>query len=623
MLAASLVMVVPVPASATGRGPSGPVRPVPVSARAWSQSPAAITVGACASAANVKSFRGSESISLNQSVSGPDNSGGTVNVILSHSADITFSSVVPVGGPSTFQGQTTAPVAVHDTYTDTDSSGKTTGEQVAKGAATVYGGIVVSGCQYAASFGFVTATTVTSPGSRAQPGSLNESVNSGPRPLPAVLQLSGRATVNVYCAHAILPLQGGYLLGTNNFDYLYCGAHGSGQGQPVGKATISWHFYPTNRPPARCSIGTGGTTASAGPFAARPIIRTQQQSGAAVACELGPAVIRDVYTQADKEAFKKQYGDLLKDVAKACGVDTSDPLTLIDLLAHTLGSSLILVWDPCRWVGIQIHHLLALIKDPPGTAVSVVALPVVPRSKSVPARCTLGASTCRRGGGLALAYVRALGQVTAAEVALATSLDRLGSAPAAPEDLAANPPQYSLRLQAAAAMLYSGLLAAWCERLRTASANMTRFLVSLGGVARRAAGRVPPVQRPSMLWETYHHMNVYGLAQLTEDLLSQEVEVPLRAYAKHHPSAAGQTAAVARQLASVHGSLESDLNAIVEAQGQAAVSAATRRFVHDASSIGVLRGLRKYAPNASMTAELLAFAAGGLTKGNPVALTAP
>jgi hypothetical protein len=213
--------------------------------------------------------------------------------------------------------------------------------------------------------------------------------------------------------------------------------------------------------------------------------------------------------------------------------------------------------------------------------------------------------------------VRYLAQATAAIDALGTSLNRLGAAPAEPENLSANPPAYGRRTQVAASRLYSGLLAAWSQRLKSASANMARFFRGLGGQARIAAKRMPPILPAAPLWKNFHQMNVYELAQLTEDLISQQIQVPLATYAKHHHSAAARIASLTHKMNSVHRSLETDLNAILAAKTQSARTSAANRYAHDARRILAIGGLATYAPHAPLTAQLLAFAAGALTTNTP------
>jgi len=200
----------------------------------------------CPSLTGVKAFHGDVDISLDQSASRIFSSGEIVHVKLVHLVAVRFSSVEPVGGPDTFQGQTTGNVVkIEDTYTDITSSGQATWKQAASGPATAFGGVTFSGCEYDASLGFVTATTVTSPGSEPKRDVLHESADSGARLVPKDLQLSGSTTAKVYCPDSVLAFAKGYLLGPNVFDDLFCGGHRPNQA--VGDATMFWDFTPVLR----------------------------------------------------------------------------------------------------------------------------------------------------------------------------------------------------------------------------------------------------------------------------------------------------------------------------------------------------------------------------------------
>lgn len=343
-----------------------------------------------------------------------------------------------------------------------------------------------------------------------------------------------------------------------------------------------------------------------------------------VACNPGPPVNKHTFTQAEKDALMKQYNEAQIKSAFYCGVDSSDPIHYLQVV-FSAGAIGFAAYSVCTYETLIYLRLQTMInKDPPDPRVSLVALPIVPAAKGKPSKtCPFAASTCRRGAPLALAYLRSLGQAAAAIVAEGTSLNRLATAPATPEDLTGNPPMYSLRLQAAAAELYSGLLAAWSERLQSASTKFARFLRGLGGNAAIAAKRLPKVLPASLLWPAFHRMDVYELAQLTEDLISQQVHVPLANYAKHHAAAKARIARLLRQLNSVHSTLERDLSAIRAASSRTIRTQAANRFARDANRITGIRGLATYAPHAPLTTKLLAFAAGALTTRNPKPVTAP
>ena len=69
------------------------------------------------------------------------------------------------------------------------------------------------------------------------------------RSIPAGLKLSGTATVGAYCG-GIVTDQGSYNFqglypGNDSWGGEFCSLSGAGAGQPVGTATITWHFLPT------------------------------------------------------------------------------------------------------------------------------------------------------------------------------------------------------------------------------------------------------------------------------------------------------------------------------------------------------------------------------------------
>lgn len=224
--------------------------------------------GACASHASVKSFHGFGSARFMNTASGDDGNGGTATVTLDEgAAGVQFPSVSPQPGTSrhTWIGKAEGGgkggvVGVEDSYTDNAGGQLTTGEQTARGP-TDGGGVAIeflpSGkCVYQLRFSFGIATTPSgqwpTPDSEGGPGpdrGVTGYATSPLRSIPAGLKLSGTATVDAYCGGVVTD-KGSYNFqglspGNDSWGGEFCGLSAAGDGQPVGAATITWHFVPT------------------------------------------------------------------------------------------------------------------------------------------------------------------------------------------------------------------------------------------------------------------------------------------------------------------------------------------------------------------------------------------
>jgi hypothetical protein len=337
-------------------------------------------------------------------------------------------------------------------------------------------------------------------------------------------------------------------------------------------------------------------------------------------CGTAPREPGKAFTPAEKAQYREQYYELLKQYTIQCGNGPTYPMWwLRQYYSFFLPASLV---DACAWMTFQGRSLYAMFHDPPDLSLFSVALPVVPLAiGNTPPNCGAAPQTCRRGGKLAVAYVYAAGQATAAMDALATSLNRLASTPSRPESQfgtgAGSAPLYSRRTQVAAARLYSGLLAAWSERLNAARTNFVHFLEGLGGEAGRVAKKMPPTLRSAPLWATYHHMNVYELAQLFSALIAQSA-----------PSGR-PTGALAFQLEAGIQTFGNDLYQIYLASSAprggrvGKLNTAAGKFERDANKFATIPGLAGFAPDAPLSARLFGFAVEGLTGNKPAPVAAP
>ena len=223
---------------------------------------------ACASYANVKSFHGFGSARFVNTASGDDGNGGIASVTLDEgAAGLQFPSVTPQPGTRRHAwigkaegGGKGGVVGVDDAYSDSSGGQATTGGQTARGP-TDGGGVAIgfspSGkCAYQLRFSFGIVTTPSgqwpAPYSQGGPGpdhGVTGYAASPLRSIPAGLKLSGTATVGAYCGGVVTDngsynFQGLYP-GNDSWGGEFCSLSGAGSGQPVGSATITWHFLPT------------------------------------------------------------------------------------------------------------------------------------------------------------------------------------------------------------------------------------------------------------------------------------------------------------------------------------------------------------------------------------------
>jgi hypothetical protein len=329
-------------------------------------------------------------------------------------------------------------------------------------------------------------------------------------------------------------------------------------------------------------------------------------------CGTAPPEPGKILTPAEKARAREQLVNVQKLLAKTCGTGYNDPLTWLAAIAFP---------QPCDAVAFWREHLNALVKDPPESAASLVALPAVQPPTGPTVRCRFARARCARGRSVVRAYQYAFEQETAAAGALASSLNRLSSTPSAPEALFGSSPgafpTYSRRTQVAAARLYSGLLAAWSDRLKAARARVVSFLDGLGSKARRAATKTPPGLPSTLLWKNYHEMNVYEIAQLYSDLEAQNVE---DYFATHPSKPTGQLAAA---LVAGKNTLDQDMYQLYlasEAPARARagmLASAAAKFAKDADAFATIPGLAAIAPDAPLSARLFGFAVEGVTTSKP------
>jgi uncharacterized iron-regulated membrane protein len=163
------------------------------------------------------------------------------------------------------------------------------------------------------------------------------------------------------------------------------------------------------------------------------------------------------------------------------------------------------------------------------------------------------------------------------------------------------------------------MLAAWNDRLKTASANLAHFLDGLGGHAKQAAGHMPALLRTGLLWKNYHGMNVFELAQLFIDFTEQALE-----HQNGQPS--GQLEA---ELHSGFQTLEQDSYKLWQAtRGPRStraerVATAAQRFRRDADNFAAIHDFSKVYPDGPLSARLFGFTVEGMTNNSPNPPTAP
>lgn len=334
-------------------------------------------------------------------------------------------------------------------------------------------------------------------------------------------------------------------------------------------------------------------------------------------CSPAPAEPGKIYTPAQKARFDETYVKLLRAYAETCGNGYSDPLTY---LRFAFGPVLL----DCTLMSYTVTHQEVLVEDPPQASAFMVALPAVQAPTGGKGHCHRARAICRRGRRLGRAFTYTLEQEAAAIGALATSLDRLSSTPPGAESQfgtgAGSAPLDSRRTQVAAGRLYSGLLAAWSDRYKAARRNLAKFLDGLGnGKVRRAANKLAPVLPSAPLWETFHRMNVFEVAQLFSDLTAQNV-----LNLQQQPSASLK----AKVESGIYG-LDQDMYLLYQAtrarrsSRARRVAAAAHRFKHDADQFAAIPGLAEIAPNAPLSARLFGFAVEGLTTKQPAPVAAP
>jgi hypothetical protein len=358
--------------------------------------PSVGSAGSCASLAGVKAFTGTASTSFSGSASGSDGTGGTKMVSLSRTAsglrlNLSIVGKGPTGttyGAHPGQSPSGGSISVNDNYADNNPSGNTSGSESGSGSTVSEGSAAVvnffpGSCTYQLAVQWAIDTT---PSGTATPGDNTASAwgQTPLRSIPASLKLSGSVTVPDYgsgpdCSK--IQRKGCY--GNNGgwaseYDSLF-------SGPPEGSATITWNLTPSA--PKSCSIDGGGTTASAvGAVVA-------QQSPEPVACRTGSPEPTKIYTEPEKNEFRKEKSDLVKKYAQYCGTDLGDPLIKIRaLLTYT---SFAFLNAPCIYLNFYIGHLESLIQEPPDPAVLMVALPVVPPGRANRVKCPFTASQCR------------------------------------------------------------------------------------------------------------------------------------------------------------------------------------------------------------------------------------
>ncbi len=337
-------------------------------------------------------------------------------------------------------------------------------------------------------------------------------------------------------------------------------------------------------------------------------------------CGTAPPEPGKVFTPAEKAQAAEQADEFYKLRLKVCGASVLDPFRWIAVLSPLVA--------PCTEAVLWNAHLNLLVDDPPESAGSLVALPAVPASTEPPRRCPFGAAACRRGGVVASAYEHAFEQESAAAGALATTLNRLSATPSGPESqFGSSPgafPTYSRRTQVAASRLYSGLLAAWSDRLNAARANFVHFLDGLGSKAKRAAAKTPPGLPSRLLWKTYHGMNVYEIGQLYLDLETQTIQEYIATHPGSQPSGT-----LAAALTAGKNTLDEDMYQLyLASSGSGAararqIAAAAAKFSRDADNFAAIPGLAEVAPEAPLSARLFGFAVEGLTRNEPKPPAAP
>ena len=262
----------------------------------------------------------------------------------------------------------------------------------------------------------------------------------------------------------------------------------------------------------------------------------------------------------------------------------------------------------------------ALAADPPDQDVFTIALPKRPKKAR-------GSSAAGRR------YLEAVGQKAAFGAALATSLNRLSSTPATPEEITALPvPKYSRRLQVGAGRLYSGLVAAWGERESAARASLLAFVGRHSATdRRRAAAALPKSSRTKGLWAAFKSLTAPEYAQLTADLYEQVIEARFQAEIEKIVAKSGgvptpQAAMEAAELRPVLEATRAQRDVLFAALGAMLESSEAsspnlrplaKAAIKQAAKLPKVPGISKYAPQAGLMARLVSFGGAAFLPGKP------
>ena len=326
-----------------------------------------------------------------------------------------------------------------------------------------------------------------------------------------------------------------------------------------------------------------------------------------------------LYSKGEKHKFEESALEIRRAIGKICGTTFTSFATRTALLTiFTLGGELHFLLL-CNGLGKLADEYETLAQDPPDPNVFTVALPRRPK----PARAHTAVG--RR-------YLTALSQTDAFGAALGTSLNRLSSTPAQPEEVTALPvPKYSRRLQVGASRLYSGLMAAWGERQSSArTAGLAFVRRHRGAAASRAAAVLPKSAGTKSLWRAFKSLTAPEYAQLTAGLYQQVIEGPflkdmegIAAKAQTSPEQAREEyealQPVRESFEASQKAMFADLGALLDASetpGGNLVPAA-KAAIGEAAKLPKIHGLSKYAPQAGLVARLVSFGAGAFLPGKP------
>lgn len=332
-----------------------------------------------------------------------------------------------------------------------------------------------------------------------------------------------------------------------------------------------------------------------------------------------------LYSKGEKHKFEESALEIRRGEGKICGTTGASFATRAALLTiFTLGGEFHFI-ALCNALNKLAQEIETLAQDPPDPNVFTVALPRRPK----PARAHTAVG--RR-------YLTALSQTDAFGAALGTSLNRLSSTPAQPEEVTALPvPKYSRRLQVGASRLYSGLMAAWGERQSSARAAGLAFVRRHRGAAasKAVAAVLPKSAGTKSLWRAFKSLTAPEYAQLTADLYQQVIEDPIlkdvegiAAKAQTSPAQAQEEyeALQPEALQPARESFEAsqkamfaDLGALLDASetpGGNLVPAA-KAAIGEAAKLPRIHGLSKYAPQAGLVGRLVSFGAGAFLPGKP------